>query len=331
MKILAVDDDAFALSLVEAALAEHGFNDVVTATSGEDAINLIEKSRTTFDCFLLDLRMPEMDGVELCTHIRTFEEYKNSPVIFVTAVSDRACINSAYAAGAVDYISKPIDPIEIGIRVSVAEKLVMEEREKKKTKLQASAMQEQLDSILKFSVEDPVPISDVPRVISKLALENYLLGLGRAKMFNSSVTAFAINEIEAIFRKASPTEMYFFLTDIADAISISLKHTDSLICYNGYGEFICVTKRADSALNEELEFAINSKVSSFELAYDDGTPCEVSISMGEPAQATIWSTGNPLMLIQSALKSVGESQKSFRVVPTAGNTSSSFRSPILNL
>ncbi len=331
MKILVVDDDPLALSLIEAALGHYGFHDVLTANSGIDALKELECAVIPVECFLLDVRMPEMDGIELCARIRKYERYATAPILFISAVSDRARINNAYAAGAVDFVSKPIDPMEIGIRVSVAEKLVLEEQQSRKNRQKANAIEAQLTSILKFSINDPVPISDIPRVVSKLAFENYLLGLGRGKIYNSTVTAFAIKDIEPIFSKATPTEMFYFLTDIADAISTSLRGTDFLLTYYGYGEYVCVTKRTDASFARFLEQAINAEISRLDLEYGDGTPCYATVIMGQAVQPTVWTTSDPLKLVNAAMETLENRPRDARTRAALGAKKQAYSSPILNL
>jgi CheY-like chemotaxis protein len=70
MRILAVDDDKAILELLTEALEVSDYCDVVTAHSGKAAVDALAQTETPFDCFLLDIQMPGMDGVELCQHIR---------------------------------------------------------------------------------------------------------------------------------------------------------------------------------------------------------------------------------------------------------------------
>jgi CheY-like chemotaxis protein len=79
-----------------------------------------------FDCFILDVQMPGMDGIELCRQIRAIEVYKDTPIIMNTAVADRDYIDAAFAAGATDYLTKPVDEVEVKARLGVIEQLVTE-------------------------------------------------------------------------------------------------------------------------------------------------------------------------------------------------------------
>jgi CheY-like chemotaxis protein len=82
---------------------------VVEAVTGEEAVQQLG-GRDDFALMLLDLKMPGMDGLEVLTHVRTTLKTAALPVIIMTASSDTEDENRLLAAGANDYIKKPIDP-----------------------------------------------------------------------------------------------------------------------------------------------------------------------------------------------------------------------------
>lgn len=85
------------------------------ATSAREALTRLKT--IDFDLFLLDIMMPEMNGIELCQHIKQNPQYKDSPVIFLTAKTDKQTLIAGFKAGAVDYITKPFFPDELIHRV----------------------------------------------------------------------------------------------------------------------------------------------------------------------------------------------------------------------
>lgn len=105
--ILIADDDVRNIFSITKSLESYGVN-VISAIDGKDAINQLEASNKV-DLILMDMMMPEMDGYESISRIRQMQQYKNLPIIAVTAkamTGDREkCIN----AGASDYITKPVD------------------------------------------------------------------------------------------------------------------------------------------------------------------------------------------------------------------------------
>jgi PleD family two-component response regulator len=128
MRILVIDDSEDSRDLIEGALLSAGYTDIATASSGWEALKLLDLGRATneksaFDVVLLDIVMPEMDGVEACARIRNDVRYADLPIIMVTALDDMNSLNNAFVAGATDYLTKPIKRVELIARVRAALKL----------------------------------------------------------------------------------------------------------------------------------------------------------------------------------------------------------------
>lgn len=114
--ILVVDDQPAALCAMEAMLKDFG-QDLVLASSGADALRrLLERD---FAVILLDVRMPGMDGFETAELIRSRERSRTIPIIFLTADQSEPQVRRGYAAGAVDYLAKPVVPEILRSKVSV--------------------------------------------------------------------------------------------------------------------------------------------------------------------------------------------------------------------
>jgi signal transduction histidine kinase len=112
--LLIVDDKLQNLRLISDFLAEQGF-DLMLTRSGEQAL---EKARlATPDLVLLDVRMPETDGFEVCARLKGDPRTADVPVIFMTAVDDTAHKVEGFRLGAVDYITKPIQREELLARI----------------------------------------------------------------------------------------------------------------------------------------------------------------------------------------------------------------------
>ncbi len=103
-RILAVDDAKDTLMLLEFDLAEEGY-DVYTADSGEQALSMIESQ--DIDLILLDMYMPGITGLELLTQLKQNPDYKNIPIIMLSASDDENQVVSALELGADDYVTKP--------------------------------------------------------------------------------------------------------------------------------------------------------------------------------------------------------------------------------
>ena len=107
IKILLVDDEPDILEIVGYNLSQEGYQ-IVTATNGKEAITKAKKELPHL--IIMDVMMPEMDGIEACENIRKFPELENTIITFLTARSEDYSQVAGFDAGADDYIAKPIKP-----------------------------------------------------------------------------------------------------------------------------------------------------------------------------------------------------------------------------
>ncbi len=107
IKVLIVDDEPDILEFLDYNLSRNGFN-TIQASNGKDAIKLADQEVP--DLILLDIMMPDMDGVETCYELRKNEKLKDTLVAFLTARSEEYSEIAGLEAGADDYIQKPIRP-----------------------------------------------------------------------------------------------------------------------------------------------------------------------------------------------------------------------------
>jgi len=122
-----VDDRAENLLALEAILAGLG-HDLIRASSGEEALKRLLVEDVAL--ILLDVQMPGMDGFETAQHIKSRERTRDIPIVFLTAIDGEAHqAFRGYAAGAVDYLSKPFDPWVLRAKVSVFVELHERRRE----------------------------------------------------------------------------------------------------------------------------------------------------------------------------------------------------------
>ncbi len=108
LKILAVDDSPTMRRIIINTLKRAGYNDVVEATDGKDAIAKLKVEPITF--VITDWNMPEMDGLEFVTTLRANDQFKSLPVLMVTTRSVKDDIVEALKAGVNNYIVKPFTP-----------------------------------------------------------------------------------------------------------------------------------------------------------------------------------------------------------------------------
>ncbi|MDK0517530.1 response regulator [Streptomyces sp. ML-6] len=124
-KILIVDDQPGNLLAMTAVLASLD-QELVTVSSGREALKAL-LDHEDFAVIIMDVQMPEMDGYETCAHIKRRPRNRDVPIIFLTAMGvDSEHSARGYAAGAVDYISKPFDPWALRAKVAVFTSIYLE-------------------------------------------------------------------------------------------------------------------------------------------------------------------------------------------------------------
>ena len=113
-RILIVEDTPANIQTLSAILKEKGYQ-VSVATNGRQALEVLLRIRP--DLILLDVMMPEMDGYETCRRIKASTDWREIPIIFLTAKTETADIVRGFELGAVDYVAKPFNAHELLARV----------------------------------------------------------------------------------------------------------------------------------------------------------------------------------------------------------------------
>ena len=113
-RILVVDDNKTNVQALASLLSEKGYH-IEYALNGPEALQLV--ARENFDLILLDIKMPMMDGFEVCINIKSDVSKREIPIIFLTANTDSENLQKAFEIGGQDYVSKPFDSGELLSRV----------------------------------------------------------------------------------------------------------------------------------------------------------------------------------------------------------------------
>jgi CheY-like chemotaxis protein len=128
MSILIVDDSVSERLLLESLLKNKGYTDLILSESPQDAFrhlgmngrNVATGGDVKVDLILMDIMMPQMNGIEAVRQIKTFGNLRDIPIIMVTANAELEDLQSAFTAGAMDYITKPVKKMELLARVGSA-------------------------------------------------------------------------------------------------------------------------------------------------------------------------------------------------------------------
>jgi len=173
VKILVVDDDPVFQDILISTLRTIGHDDVTKAASAAEALAVLQSLSTPFDCILLDIQMPDMDGVSFCRLLRGLPDYRQVPIVMITSESAKRYIDDAFVAGATDYVTKPLDRLDLMARIGMVERLVEQRLQLMLLTSQARLRNGSYEIQIDFDSAMLIPGFD--RAIEYLALENYLL------------------------------------------------------------------------------------------------------------------------------------------------------------
>ncbi|OIQ67346.1 transcriptional regulatory protein OmpR [mine drainage metagenome] len=279
MKILVVDDDEMFLAMMPVFLSAAGFSDFTLATSAKETVRAIVRSPVAFDLCLLDLIMPEIDGIELCRWLRNEPGYKHTPILMVTSKADKVHIDRAFAAGATDYVTKPIDAYDLAntIRRSVA-------------LVGPTATANTLPSN-GVDFQRAVHLQGVPRLLDYKAAENYLLVSSRVGLLSTRIFAFKIRNIGKIFARSNSEDFLSVLTAVGIAISHSLKASEYFFAYAGEGAYVCVARTRTDINLGRIEQDVNRFIRRMHLTDKAGIPIDVHVYVGTQIRGGLVRSG----------------------------------------
>jgi CheY-like chemotaxis protein len=299
MKILAVDDDPDFLLLLHAVLRDLGYDDVNTAISGPHALEVVMSERTPFDCFILDIQMPGMNGVELTREIRSLPHYAATPIMMNTVMTDRSWIEAAFDAGANDYLTKPIDKFEIRTRMGVIDQLV---EEKRRRESERAAQQEVLTvDQPSYGFLDGIPMQNVAGSMDLLSMQNYLKALGPFRAL--SVVAVAVHATNAreIYDMEGGYVFGEVMVDLAHCIPECFRGDQFRLAYCGGGTFVCLLPLSDFNGAENLSDRLQEVLQDFESIYDVLDYRAPQVTVGSPARVGLGGIRSPQRVIDAAI------------------------------
>ncbi len=185
--ILVVDDNELNLNVLSEILSDF---DLIVSLNGETALEVVKKE--DIDLILLDLMMPGLDGFEICRRLKRDPKTDKIPIIFLTAKGEAKDIRKAFELGAVDYVTKPFNPIELNSRITTHLSLRSYEKnleQKIKDEIEKNKLNEQLvcqrskqsdmgELLMHISHQWKQPLSEIGSInmynITKLKMEDQI-------------------------------------------------------------------------------------------------------------------------------------------------------------
>lgn len=305
MRILVVDNDPFILQVLGLSLAAMGHKDVKTALSAAKAAELIDASDKPFECILLDIQMPETDGVEFCEALRQMPDYRATPVIMLTAMSEKRYIDRAFRAGATDYITKPFESVDLMARLRLAEQLNSEASSRRVAENDLLRVADDLDCQPAVEFEDALTFEDMPKHLEFHALQNYLELAKRDEHSFAGLAVAKIASIQRIYKCLSPRDYLNFLADIADAISETLEETGCFFSYAGSGYFlIAADSESRTVTSKGFEASLQSKIDAMHLHGPDSEPMDATVVVSALTSRAMLQLDGVAKVVEAAINDV---------------------------
>ncbi|HEY5561459.1 MAG TPA: diguanylate cyclase [Clostridiaceae bacterium] len=218
--ILIVDDNPHNLQVL-AEVVQKDEHEVIIAMNGKEALEAISMEKP--DLILLDVMMPGLDGYEVCKRIKEKEDFEEVPIIFLTAKTETEDIVKGFESGAIDYIKKPFNPIELGARIKTHLDLKSSRDQLKKAyeiiKLKNDELKEVMEKLEVAAVTDPLTGLNNRRFIIEKIVEEIV----RFKRFNQ-VFSLIITDVD-LFKNINDSHGHDYGDYVLNGISYIMKHS----------------------------------------------------------------------------------------------------------
>ncbi len=257
--ILIVDDVDTNVSTLIELLGDN--YDMLATLSAQGALEILEEEQV--DLILLDILMPDMNGLDLCRQIKSRESTKDIPIIFITVKTDEDSIEDAYAAGGVDYITKPFKSREVLSRI------------KKELDLQ-----EMMRELAFLASTDPLTNLHNRRHFAQIAQQ--VLAIAKRQKETPSLIMMDIDHFKQINDTYGHKAGDDVIVHLAKTVMKHLRESD-FACRFGGEEFVALlpnTSLSDARLAaEKLRKAVEASM----VVLEDGSVVQYTVSLGVSA------------------------------------------------
>jgi diguanylate cyclase (GGDEF)-like protein len=288
--ILIVDDNPINLDLLSGMLLDRGYR-VRVATNGRRALSAARSAVP--DLVMLDINMPEMDGYDVCRHIKQDDLTRDIPVIFISALDNALDKVKAFQTGGADYVTKPFQFEEVLARIEIQLKIsrLQREMERKNAELEQSMLQ----------------LERANRMLRALSYLDGLTGIANRRHFEESLD----QEWRRAARTGSPLSLLMVdidhfkalndarghqygddcLRQVATALSDALKRAGDLATRYGGEEFAVVLPATELDGARAIAEEIRARVEELAIGREAGSSAVVTVSVG--AATALASEGVP--------------------------------------
>ncbi|MGE5416313.1 MAG: diguanylate cyclase domain-containing protein [Acidobacteriota bacterium] len=310
MSILIVDNSLEHVLLIKSILAGAGYTETITAQSGAEALeqlrNVSPGTINSINIVLLSFDISDMNGIEVCRNIRTTEHIKDIPTIMMITESEKELVFKVLEAGALDYVVKPLDEMELVIRVRIALRLKWETERRKAHEMKMCELTKQLEQaehlLRQYTSQDSVTGLANRRTFEEGLDKEWRRSMREGKAM--SVLLIDIDHFRAYNEFYSTQAGDECLKRIAKALKNELKRPGDLVArYNG-GQFMVLLSDTDALGATVVGEMLRTKIASLKISHEGSpTGSYLTVSTGV-ANAVPDRLSIPSSMIASAMSAL---------------------------
>lgn len=237
--ILIVDDSEDSADITAAFLEDGGFSRLTFARSAGEAFALVglgtDGASVLFDLVIMDIMMPDVDGIEACARLRIHGPTRHVPILMLSAARETQALNQAFVAGANDFVAKPVSQIDLLARVRT---LLRFGREQERRLLREAEL-EQRSITLQRGMLDAALIDSVTQLAKGMVVELTLRACWDAGR-SAAMAMLKLNEFDRFMDFHGVEESERLLRKVTSLLAPEPTPAASLICYYGDGVFMIV-------------------------------------------------------------------------------------------